>query len=171
MKSRTLVRLLSLAVLAVLMACSASDQPTGRLGESIVAGDYQLAVTSMENPAERPDRFTSPKPGNRFVKFEVTATNRGQKHLPVFASHFAMRDTGGIDNPVRTDLSGDRILKQTSLAPGQKTDGILYFEMAANQSPAELVFSPAVVGWRTRITVDLQSRGVADGGWGLAGLR
>ena len=148
-------------MLALLTACSQSDQPTGRVGEPITAGDYQLTVISMENPAERPDRFTSPKPGNRFVKFDITVTNVGRQHLPVFASHFSLRDSGGIDNPVRSDISGDRILKQTSVAPGQKADGTLYFEMAANQSPSELVFSPAVVGWRTRISVDLQAPRVA----------
>ncbi len=107
-----------IAVLALVAACSLSDQPKGRLGESITAGDYQLTVTSMENPAERPDRFTNPKPGDRFVKLEVTVTNLGQQHLPVFASHFTLRDTGGIDNAVRTDVSGDRILRQTSVSPG-----------------------------------------------------
>lgn len=157
MKSRRALALDPLipVLIAFLAACSGADQPTARLGEPITAGDYQLTVSSMENPAERPDRFTNPKIGNRFVKFELTVANLGSQHLPVFASHFTMRDTGGIDNPARTDISGERILKQTSLAPGQRTQAILYFEMAANQSPGQLVFAPAVVGWRTRITVAL----------------
>ena len=141
--------------LSVLTGCGGADQPVGRVAEAIVAGDYQVTVTKMENPAERPDRFTSPKIGNRFVKFEVTVANTGLQHLPVFASHFTLKDSGGIDNPPRVDISGDKIIKQTSLGPGQRTEGVIYFEMAANQTPTQLVFAPGVVGWRTRVTVNL----------------
>jgi hypothetical protein len=142
-------------VLGLAAACSGADQASGQVGETITAGDYQVTVKSMENPAERPDRFTNPKIGNRFVKFEVTVANNGAQHLPVFGSHFTLRDTGGIDNPPRTDISGDRILKQASLGPGQRTEAVLYFEMAASERPAQLVFAPGVVGWRTRVSVNL----------------
>jgi len=150
------VVLVSLLGLAVLAGCRA-DQVSGRIGETITAGDYQLTARNMDNPAERPDRFTSPKPGNRFVKFEITVANLGNQHLPVQAGYFTMRDTGGIDNPAMRGIPTDSGLRETSLAPGQSLQTVLYFEMAANQSPAELVFAPAVVGWRTRISVDLRS--------------
>jgi hypothetical protein len=129
---------------------------TGHVGETLTAGDYQLLVSNMENPAQPPDRFTNPKPGNRFVKFDFTVTNIGNQHLPVWANYFTMRDTGGIDYKPREGITSENVLKQTSLAPGQHVQASLYFEMAANQSPTELVFEPQVVGWRIRITVDLR---------------
>jgi len=136
-------------------ACGA-DQVTGRIGETLVAGDYELTVQTMENPAAPPDRFTNPKPGNRFVKFDFAMANRGNQHLPVAPGYFVMKDTGGIDNTPREGISSDGVLRPTSLAPGQRLQSSLYFEMAANQSPSELVFAPGVVGWRTKITVILR---------------
>lgn len=144
--------------LILFAACGfGSDQVSGRIGQPVAAGDYELTVTKMENPAERPDRFTNPKPGNRFVKFEVTVGNVGSQHLPVAAGHFTLRDTGGIDNPAMPGIPSDTGLRQDSLSPGRRIQTVMFFEMAANQQPAQLVFAPAVVGWRTRIAVDLGS--------------
>lgn len=147
----------SLLVLAsiALAGCSA-DQTTGRVGEPVRAGDYELTVTNVESPAERPDRFTNPKPGNRLVKLDFVMTNRGALHLPVWASYFALHDSGGTDNSVRTDVSGDQYLtKQRDVPPGGSTQGTIYFEMAANEKAESAVFAPALLGWRTRITVQL----------------
>ncbi len=151
--------LLGFALLAVMALASCGfgqDQITGRVGETLTAGDYQLLVSSVENPAERPDRFTNPQIGYRFVKVTGTVTNRGQQYLPLAASHFTLKDSGDIDNPAKPGVPSDTGLKATSLSPGQKMDVQLYFEMASNLSPAELVFTPQVVGWRTRIVVDLR---------------
>jgi hypothetical protein len=153
---------------ALMLACVAlagcgfgRDQVTGRIGETLTAGDYQLTVTSMENPAERPDRFTNPKVGSRFVKFDITMKNVGQQHLPVAAAHFTLRATSPdgretVDNPATPGIPTDRGLRMTSLSPGQTLDTVLYFEMPANLNPSQLVFAPSVVGWRTRIEVNLQ---------------
>jgi hypothetical protein len=147
--------MVALLIALSLTACGA-DQVTGRVGETLVAGDYELTVQTMENPANPPDRFTNPKPGNRFVKFDFAMANRGNQHLPVAPAYFVMKDTGGIDNTPREGISSDGVLRATSLAPGQRLQSSLYFEMAANQSPSELVFAPGVVGWRTKITVLLR---------------
>jgi len=146
---------LVLLATAIFTGCG-NDQATGHVGETVAAGDYQLLVTNMDNPAQPPDRFTNPKPGNRFVKFDFTVTNLGNQHLPVAASYFTLRDTANIDYPPREGITSDTVLKQTSLSPGQRVQASLYFEMAANQSPAQLIFAPGVLGWRTRITIDLR---------------
>jgi hypothetical protein len=146
---------LCLVTAFLISACSGADQVRGRVGDNIVAGDYHVTVNSMENPGPAPDRFTNPKPGNRFVKFDVTVSNSGQQHLPVASSHFTMRDSGSIDNSAMFGIPTDGGLRVLSLSPGQEARTTIYFEMAANQHPTELVFSPAVVGWRTRISVDL----------------
>jgi hypothetical protein len=145
-----------LATTALTSCGFGQDQVSGRVGETLTAGDYELLVSGIENPAERPDRFTNPQIGNRFVNVTATVTNRGQQYLPLAASHFNLKDTGGIDNPAKPGVPSDTGLKATSLSPGQKMDLQLYFEMAANQSPVELTFTPQVVGWRTRITVDVR---------------
>src|SRR5579864_9428234 len=49
-------------------SCSPADQPTGKVGEPIQAGDYELTVTNLDAHASSPDRFTNPKPGNVLVK-------------------------------------------------------------------------------------------------------
>jgi len=146
-----------MAALVMFASCGGADQVSGPLGSTITAGDYQLTVANMEDHAQPPDRFTNPKPGNRFVKFDLTVNNQGNQHLPVQAAHFTLRDTGGIDYPPMRGVPTDTGLRETSLAPGQHVTTILYFEMsgAANQRPAQLIFAPAVVGWRTRITVEL----------------
>ena len=149
------VVLLLLAVSAAALASCRPDHASGGLGAPITAGDYQLIVANMENPAPSPDRFTNPKPGNRFVKFDVTVRNLGRQHLPLAAGHFTLRDSGGIDNLARPDIPSDTGLRQTSVAPGQLRQAPLYFEMAANQRPVQLVFAPNAVGWNTRIAVDL----------------
>jgi hypothetical protein len=61
-----------------------------------------------------------------------------------------------VDNPARSDISSDRVLRTATLSPGQKLDTSLYFEMPANLDTSQLVFAPVVVGWRTRIEVNLQ---------------
>ncbi|MEA2641842.1 MAG: hypothetical protein QOF51_3236, partial [Chloroflexota bacterium] len=104
-----------------------------------------------------PDRFTNPKPGDRFVEFDVSVSNLGQQHLPVAAGYFTLRDSAGLEYRPRTDISKDEVLKQVTLAPGQHYNGQLYVEIAANQQPANLVFSPGVVGWSTRIDVAVAS--------------
>lgn len=145
--------------LTILGGCG-GDQPAGRVGETIIAGDYQVTVSKIENPAERPDRFTNPKPAHHFVKFDVKVTNTGSQHLPVWASHFSMQATSAKDSLVyapRSDISGDTILKQASLSPGQSIERVMYFDVDPNLTPAQLVFSPGVVGWRTRVTVNLGS--------------
>jgi hypothetical protein len=146
---------LGVMILALVSACSGADQVHGRPAENIGAGDYHLTVIKFENPASPPDRFTNPKPGNRFVKFDLTVANGGQQHLPVAASHFTMKDSAGLDYPAMPGVPTDGGLRVLSLSPGQEATTTLYFEMAANQTPKELVFAPAVVSWRTRITVDL----------------
>ena len=133
-----------------------ADQPTGRLGENLTAGEYQVTATNLENPAERPDRFTNPKAGNRFVKVHVRVSNSGPNHLPVATNYFYLRDSGGIDNTAISGGSSDWALRPTSLGPGQHVEANLYFEMAANLSPNQFVFAPTnIVGWRTRATVNL----------------
>lgn len=149
------VALLLLAVFVPVLAGCRSDHASGGLNAPITAGDYQLTVTNMENPAPAPDRFTNPKPGNRFVKFDVSVINLGRQHLPLAAGHFTLRDSGDIDNPARPGLPSDTGLRETSVPPGQAKQAPLYFEMAANQRPVQLVFTPSAVGWNTRITVDL----------------
>lgn len=136
------------------MACG-QDQVTGSLGEPISAGDYKLTVTEFENPAQPPDRFTNPKPGNRFVKVDVSIENTGQQHLPVAAAYFTLSDSGGIANTALPGIPSDRGLRQTSVGPGQRFQGVLFFEMAANLRPEQIVFAPAVVGWRTKTVVAL----------------
>lgn len=151
------VLLLLLGVSAAVLASCRPDHASGGLGAPITAGDYQLIVANMENPAPSPDRFTNPKPGNRFVKFDVSVVNQGRLHLPLAAGHFTLRDSGDIDNPARPGIPSDTGLRETSIPPGQAKQALLYFEMAANQRPAQLVFTPNAVGWNTRITVDLPS--------------
>jgi hypothetical protein len=158
-----LVPLAALSVVCVLWAgCGfGRDQVSGGIGDTLVAGDYALTVTKMENPAERPDRFTNPKVGNRFVKFNLTVGNRGQQHLPVAAANFTLRASSPdgretVDVPARTDISSEGVLRMATLSPGQNLDTSLYFEMPANLNPSQLVFSPSVLGWRTRIEVNLQ---------------
>ena len=135
--------------------CVRAGEVTGNLGSPVAAGDYQLTATDFENPAQPPDRFTNPKAGNRFVKMNVLVENTGQQHLPLAASHFTLRDSGGIDNPAVPGIPSDRGLRQTSIAPGQRFQGPLYFEMAANQRPSQMIFAPAAVGWRTKIVTEL----------------
>jgi len=151
------VRLASLTLLVtflvpLLSACG--QEVTGAVGSAVASGDYQLTVTGIENPAQPPDRFTNPKPGNRFVKADVTVENVGQQHLPVAAGSFVLRDSGGIDNAAQPGIPSDRGLRQASIGPGQRWQGPLYFEMAANLQPRQLVFAPSVVGWRTKIIVE-----------------
>ena len=141
--------------LPALAACG--QEASGTLGSPVTAGDYELTASNVENPAQPPDRFTNPKPGNRFVKVDVSIDNPGQQHLPVAANYFVIRDSGGIDNPALAGVPSDRGLKSASIAPGQHFQTALYFEMAANLHPQQLVFSPSVVGWRTKILVDLPS--------------
>ena len=136
--------------------CSA-DHVTGKLGTAVRAGDFQLTAASMTNPADPPDRFTNPKIGNRFVKFDVTIDNLGDQHLPVQAAYFKLIDSGGIENPAMRGIPTDTGLKETSVGPGQHLQVPMYFEMAANLTPVQLVLAPAVVGWSTRISVDLRS--------------
>jgi hypothetical protein len=147
---------------AVLASCGfGQDQVTGRLGETLSAGDYQLTLSGLENPAERPDRFTNPTAGNRFVKVDATVANGGQQHLPVAAAHFTLKATSPdgretVDVAAKPGIPTDRGLRMTSISPGQRLETVLYFEMPANLNPSRVVFAPAVVGWRTRIEVVLQ---------------
>ncbi|MBI4213989.1 MAG: DUF4352 domain-containing protein [Chloroflexi bacterium] len=142
-------------LLSVILSACASNQGTGGVGQPITAGDYVLTVTAMDNPAQSPDRFTNPKTGNRFVKFDFTMSNRGNLVLPVWASYFTLRSSGGSDNRVRTDVSGEQYLKQRVVQPGGSTQATIYFEMAANERPERLIFAPAIAGWRTEIAVNL----------------
>jgi hypothetical protein len=142
-------------IAAALLGGCGGGQGSGTIGQPIAAGDYQLTAAQPINPAEPPDRFTNPKPGNRFVKVDVNIENLGQLHLPISPAHFTLRDSGGIDNPARSDIASDQWRRQPSIAPGQRFQGSLYFEMAANQRPDHLVFAPQVVGWRTLIDVIL----------------
>jgi hypothetical protein len=154
-RMRRATALFVLVMLAVLAGCQPVEG-TGRPGDTITAGDYQLTATNLENPAASPDRFTNPKTGYRFVKLEVTVTNRGQQHLPMAAAHFSLLDSGGVENPALRGVPTDTGLKETSLGPGQHLTVPMYFEMASNLSPSQLVFAPKVVGWNTRLVVQLQ---------------
>jgi hypothetical protein len=142
---------------ALLTACGfGADQPTGRVGEVLAAGDYHLTVTRMENPAERPDRFTNPKAGNRFVKFHVKVDNRGQQFLPIASNYFVLKDSGGVENTAMPGVPSDTGLRPQAIKPGESLEADLFFEMASNLSPSQLVLAPSnIVGWRTRITVNL----------------
>jgi hypothetical protein len=150
-----LVAVLASMVLAV--ACGfGADQPTGRLGETLTAGDYQVTATGFEPDPARPDRFTNPKPGTKFVKVHVRVANTGPNHLPVAANYFTVRDSAGTDTPARDGGSSDWALRPTSLGPGQNVEADLYFEIPGNVSAREFVFAPTnIVGWRTRVTVTL----------------
>jgi len=153
--SRLTLPAFGIVLVASLLTACGQDQVTGSLAAPITAGDYKLTATDFENPAQPPDRFTSPKPGNRFVKVDVSIENTGQQHLPVAAGDFTLRDSGGIDNPAIPGIPSDRGLRQTSVGPGKRFQGVLYFAMAANLHPEQLVFAPSVVGWRTKIVVAL----------------
>jgi len=137
------------------VAGGGGQQATGNVGEPISAGEYTLTATDLENPAQPPDRFTNPKPGNRFVRINVSVETTGQQHLPVAASYFTLLDSGGIENPALPGVPSDTGLKATSIGPGQRVQAVLYFEMAANLQPKAVIFAPAIVGQRTKITVTL----------------
>ncbi|HEY3115330.1 MAG TPA: DUF4352 domain-containing protein [Chloroflexota bacterium] len=155
--SRRFLPLMFVALTAVGLGACSADQASGKVGEPIRAGDYELTVTNLDAHASGPDRFTNPKPGNVLVKADFVMNNKGGLHLPVWASYFTLHDSGGSDNPVRTDVSGDQYLtKQRDVPPGGTTQGTVYFEMAANERPQSIVFAPALVGWRTRIAVQPQ---------------
>ncbi|MPZ15976.1 MAG: DUF4352 domain-containing protein [Chloroflexi bacterium] len=145
----------SLALVALAACGPRPDQVAGLLGQPIQGGDYQLTVPSMNNPADPPDRFTNPTPGNRFVQFDVTVANRGGLHLPIAPGYFRLVDSGGLEYAPAPNIPSDDPLRQTSVAPGEDTTAVLYFEMAANQQPVQLEFVPAVFGWTTRIVVQL----------------
>jgi hypothetical protein len=153
--------LLLAGMATVLLSACRPVEGTGRVGDTIKAGDYQVTVASMANPADPPDRFTNPKVGNRFVKFDLKVSNLGDQHLPVAASYFTLRDSGGVDNPAMRGIPTDTGLREASLPPVQKDSSprelttVLYFEMASNLQPAQLIFAPQVVGWNTRVTVNL----------------
>lgn len=138
----------------VFAGCSA-DQAAGRVGEALYAGDYVLTVTAVDTSAQGPDRFTNPKPGNRFVKFDINVSNQGGLILPVWASYFTLKDSGGVDNQVRTDVSGEQYLKQRTVPPGGSTQATIFIEMASNLRAEQLVFAPQVTGWRTRVAVNV----------------
>jgi hypothetical protein len=150
-----LIALVALASFLVSACGFGADQPTGRVGETIKAGDYQLTLSQVDASADRPDRFTNSKPGNKFVKAHVKVENTGSQHLPVASNYFSLRDSGGIDNPALSGVPSDTGLKATSIGPGQSFESDMYFEMAANLSPVQIVLAPVVVGWRTRIAVNL----------------
>ena len=136
------------------MGCSA-DQAAGKVGEPLAAGDYVLTVTAVDASAQGPDRFTNPKPGNRFVKVDINVSNQGGLILPVWASYFSLKDSGGVDNAVRTDVSGDQYLKQRTVPPGGATQATIFIEMASNLRAEQLVFAPQILGWHTRIAVNV----------------
>jgi hypothetical protein len=146
-----------LASVALATACGfGADQPTGRVGETLNAGDYQVTATSFENDPARPDRFTNPRSGYKFVKVHVRVMNTGPNHLPVAANYFFVKDTAGQDTPAKEGGSSDWALRPTSLGPGQNVEADLYFEVAGNVSAREFIFAPTnIVGWRTRVTVTL----------------
>src|SRR4051812_45804542 len=129
----------ALAFVALVPACGfGADQPTGRLGETLTAGDYQLVASNLEVGAGGPDRFTNPKAGNRFVKLHVTVTNlsSGAQHLPIAPNYFTVKDSAVIDNPALPGGSSDWALRPQSLPPGQHIETDLWFEVAANLSPS-----------------------------------
>jgi hypothetical protein len=131
------------------------DRASGSVGQPITAGGYVLTVQAVDPSAAGPDRFTNPKPGNRLVKVDFTMENRDGLILPVWASYFSIKDSAGIDNPVRTDVSGDQYLKQRFVPPGGSTQATIYVEVASNLRAQHLVFDPDVLGWTTRIEVAL----------------
>lgn len=160
MKGPRAARLAAVMVVASLVleaACGfGADQPTGRPGDTLTAGEYQMVATIPDHPPTQPDRFTNPKAGNKLVTYHVKLTNVGQDHLPIASNYFTLHDSGGIDNPALSGGSSDWALRPGSIAPGQSQEADLWFEMAANLSPTQLVFAPTnIVGWRTRITVNL----------------
>ena len=61
-----------------------------------------------------------------------------------------------IDNPAMRGVPTDSGLRETSLPPGKDLSFPMYFEMASNQRPVQLIFEPRVVGWNTRIIVNLE---------------
>jgi len=153
--SRLTFLALSMVLVAPILSACGQDVVTGSLGSTVKAGDYQLIATDLENPAQPPDRFTNPKPGNRFVKLDVSVENLGQQHLPLAANYFSLHDSGGIDNPAIPGIPSDRGLRQRSIAPGERFQATLYFEMAANLAPQQVVFAPNVIGWRTKVNMEL----------------
>ena len=106
----------------------------------ITVDSVTVELTGATDPADDAVSFLVPRPGYRFVLFELNIDNERGRDLPVRTSDFRLKDDDGHGHDAYLVVVGGRI-PRVDLAEDGSADANLIFELRQEVDPAELRYN------------------------------
>ncbi len=112
------------------------------VGEKIKLKDYILVVNSTE-PCVSDNEFMQPEDGNKFIVIDITQENDGSVPRSYNLWNFTLQDSEGYSHQTALATCKEPGFSSGTLQAGMKTRGYVTFEIAKENQPAKLIFTPS----------------------------
>ncbi len=113
---------------------------TFKMGDKVDLNGKTVTVNSVA-PYTSNNQFMQPKNGNKFVTVDISLTNTSKDAFDYNVLDFRLQDNQSYSY---TNAATDHepYLTTGALQPGQTTRGFIDYEIPANNTPSQVVFTP-----------------------------
>ena len=129
-----------------------SKPQTFKVGDQIKLGDRILTVAAPTRNVTDPSGYTSPESGKEWITVAVTIENKGKDAIAFNEYDFMIQDSAGKRVNTNYIYGIQNELHSGDVAPGGKADGVLPFEIPANDAGLKLIFKPV---WESETVITL----------------
>ncbi len=105
--------------------------------------DWRFVVVTYEDPNSREMlQPQEPEAGKRYIAAEVEIRNDSDRRLAVSAGQIRLRDAEAIDYTNSGLVGSDPRLYDVNMLPGERVRGWVWYGVAEDVQPVELVYVP-----------------------------
>lgn len=131
----------------------------------------QISVSEVQDPFEDFGEFSEPDPNTRYVAYEITVDNTGERPFEfspydIFIVDSAGRTYGSTYVGVDDDFAEDNPeLEERNMSPGEDTSGLLYFVIWEDAEITDVLYQSSANDTSVLVSIaDLGSGRAATGG-------
>ncbi len=107
-----------------------------KVGETLETGKVKITFQSAEDYTSD-NMFIEPDEGNKYIRAYFVVENTGNTDTLVSSYDF---DCYADDSAADTPLLTDKMLSSTTLSPGRKAEGYVYYEVPQNAQKIEIEY-------------------------------
>lgn len=110
-------------------------------------GTGTITFVRILDPAPSNNQFEQPKPGNKYIGFEIVVQNIGAKDVYLSTSPYLLRATDGFEYPGETESGVGQSISAEKLSPGGKRQGFVVFEVPTTAKTKFIRYKPSSVSF------------------------
>ena len=118
-----------------------------KVGETLDTGKVKITFQSAEDYTSD-NMFIEPDEGNKYIRAYFVVENTGNTDTLVSSFDF---DCYADDSAADTPLLTDKMLSSTTLSPGRKAEGYVYYEIPQNAQKIEIEYETSY--WTQKMAI------------------